>query len=38
MSKHIAEVVRYSLALCRNSDNLSIATIKGWQCVIKSEQ
>lgn len=37
MSKHVAEVVTYSLRKHDNADSLSVATIKGWECVVKTE-
>lgn len=37
MSKHIAEVVEYTLERHPNADTLSIAKVKGWQCVVKTE-
>lgn len=37
MSKHIAEVVEYTLEPHPNADTLSIAKVKGWQCVVKTE-
>lgn len=36
MSKHIAEVVVYTLEKHPNADLLSIAKVFGWECVIKS--
>lgn len=37
MSTHIAEVVKYTLEKHPNADTLSIATIKGWICVVKTQ-
>lgn len=36
MSTHRAEVVRYTLEKHPNADSLSIAKIKGWQCVVRT--
>ncbi len=37
MSEHKVEVVPFKLKPCPNSDRLSIAHIKGWQCVVRTE-
>jgi RNA ligase (TIGR02306 family) len=37
MSQHIAEVVPVLLRKHDNADTLSIATVKGWQCVVKTD-
>lgn len=36
MSQHIAEVVRVVLEKHPNADSLSIAHVRGWQCVVKT--
>lgn len=37
MSSHIVEVVPFTLEPCPNSDFLSIAHVKGWQCVVRTK-
>lgn len=37
MSSHIVEVVPFTLEPCPNADRLSIAKVKGWQCLVRTE-